>query len=66
MKISRRYATGQYVRIANRGLKPTATIGGRYATNSARQQLEQKWDKPHGLCQIDIAQAHPATSEFFR
>jgi len=29
------------VRIANRGLKPTTTIGGRYATNSAGLQLER-------------------------
>ncbi len=21
--------------------------------------MEQKWDKPHGLCQIDLAQARP-------
>ena len=33
---NRRYATGNNVgRIANRGLKPTATIGGRYATKCA-------------------------------
>jgi hypothetical protein len=30
-----------------------------YTTKSARQRMEQKWDKPHGLNHVDFAQASP-------
>jgi hypothetical protein len=66
MKISRRYATGQYVRIANRGLTPTATIGGRYATKSARQRMKRQRNKPHGFSQIDFALASPTLHTFHK
>ncbi len=49
----------KYVRIENRGLKPTATIGGRYATKSAQQRIERKRSKPHRLSQVERARASP-------
>ena len=42
------------MRIANRGLKPTTTIGGRYATNSAGLQLGAGAEKEQKKGQNDL------------
>ncbi len=60
-----------FSRTLDRGLKPTATIDGRYATKCAQrvlfsgQRMEQEWDKLLSPGRPDFAQARPTLPSYF-